>query len=48
VAARAVVRRNNVYRWAGELLQELGSIAHSRTQSIPAALRFESVNASVA
>jgi trehalose 6-phosphate synthase len=48
VAARAAVRRNNVYRWAGELLQELGSIAHSRTQPIPAALRFESVTASVA
>jgi trehalose 6-phosphate synthase len=47
-AARAVVARNNVYRWAGQLLQELGGIAQTRTQGVPAALRFEAVTASVA
>jgi hypothetical protein len=47
-AARGVVARNNVYRWAGQLLQELGVMAQARTQSIPAALRFEAVTASVA
>jgi trehalose-6-phosphate synthase len=47
-AMRAVVARNNVYRWAGQLIQELGTIAQTRTQRVPAALRFEAVTASVA
>ena len=47
-AARAVVARNNVYRWAGHLLQELGVMAQTRAQGAPAALRFQAATASVA
>jgi trehalose 6-phosphate synthase len=46
-AARRTVAQNNVYRWAGELLEELGSIAHARTEPVPA-VRFGALSASVA
>jgi trehalose 6-phosphate synthase len=45
-AAREVVEKNNVYRWAGELLDAAASIA--RVQTTTARLRYASRTASVA
>ena len=45
--ARRVVAESNVYRWAGELLQELGAIGSAQPRPVPA-MRFETLSASVA
>jgi trehalose-6-phosphate synthase len=47
MAARMAVAKNNVYCWAGELLEELGSIALARTAAVPA-MRFGTLSANVA
>jgi trehalose 6-phosphate synthase len=46
-AARMAVEGNNVYCWAGELLQELGSRARAQARPVPV-MRFGALSASVA